>query len=105
MAAGAVLHLLALTAAVALGAVTSAEAVGSPAKSTLLLAGGLLGALLLGVAPAPIAWLGLPLLDWSRAATDGVAALLAALPGLAARTLAWSAVAFAGYAALTRGRP
>lgn len=105
VALGAVLHLLALTAAVALGALTSAEAVGSPAKSTLLLAGGLIGTLLLGLAPAPIGWLGLPLLDWSRAATTGAGSLATALPELAARTLLWSAAAYAGYATLTRGRP
>ncbi|GII80504.1 hypothetical protein Sru01_54860 [Sphaerisporangium rufum] len=99
---GLALHLLSLVAGVALGALTSRPILRDPATSALALLGGYAGVLLLGLVPVP--WLTVPVLGWIRAA-GRPDFLTAGLPGPAAITVVWCALALLAYTRLRRTRP
>jgi hypothetical protein len=94
-------HLLALPAAVALGALASRVITRSAGYGVAVLTLGAVGALVLGLSGSVAPWLAPPLLSTARA-------LVGPLPGstallLTGWALAWAAVALTGYARL-RGR-
>ncbi|WP_061296979.1 hypothetical protein [Herbidospora cretacea] len=96
---GAGLHLLAVLAGTALGALTSRPVLASPAASAAVLVGGYMAILLLSSASP---WASVPVLDWMNAAHhDDLPQRLAVI---VASALAWSAAGLAGYAAVRRVR-
>ncbi|MET9066016.1 hypothetical protein [Streptosporangium sandarakinum] len=101
VARGAVLHLLGLSAGMALGALTSHPIMPSPAASMLTLFGGYVALLLVSL--TPVGRFTVPVMPWMRAANDG--ALDAVLLPVAAATLFWSAAGLAAYVRLRRTRP
>ncbi|NUW46719.1 hypothetical protein [Nonomuraea rhodomycinica] len=101
VAAGVVVHALAVLAGVALGALTSRPVMPSPAYSVMALVAGFLMMLLVGASPAY--WLTVPVTAWMKAA--GAGRLVSELPGLAAISLAWCLAALALYGYLRRDRP
>ncbi|MFU8873654.1 hypothetical protein [Micromonospora sp. SL4-19] len=92
-------HLLALPAAVALGALASRAITRSAGYGVAVLVLGAVGALVLGLSGSVAPWLVPPVLPTARALTGHLAASTGLL--LTGWALAWSAVALAGYA---RGR-
>ena len=101
--AGLALLPLSAAAATALGALTSRAVIPSTGTSILVLLGVCAANLILGL--GPLRYLTVPMIDWMRAAGHGPADLTHAFPELAARTLAWTAIAATLYARLRRTRP
>ncbi|MEO3776019.1 hypothetical protein ABGB16_03995 [Micromonospora sp. B11E3] len=99
MAAGVALglwaHLLALPAAVALGALASRAVTGSAGYGVAVLALGAVGAVVLGLSGSVAPWLAPPVMPTARAAAAGPSAATVVL--LSAWAVAWSAAALAGY--------
>ncbi|WP_214413417.1 hypothetical protein [Sphaerisporangium fuscum] len=102
LAGGLALQVLAVLTGTALGALTSRPIIPDPATSALTLLGGYAAVLLVSLAPVP--WLTVPLIGWMRAA-NGPRFLTGSLPGLAAATVFWSALALHAYVRLRRTRP
>ncbi len=103
LALGGWAHLLAVPAAVALGALASrAVTRGVLAGVTVLVSGGVL-AVVLGLRDSVAPWLVPPLMPAARA-LGGAGPTAAEVALLTARALAWAAVAGAGYAWLRRRR-
>ncbi|MGN9891441.1 hypothetical protein [Micromonospora sp. L31] len=96
-------HLLALPAAVALGALASRAVTGSAGYGVAVLALGAVGALVLGLSGSVVPWLAPPVMATARAVTGPLAGSTALL--LTAGALAWAAVALAGYVWRRRVRP
>jgi hypothetical protein len=94
---------LSALAATALGALTSRAVMPSPGTSILVVLGVCAANLILGLTPLRV--LAVPMIEWMRAAGHGQTAFAHALPLIALRTLAWTAVAGALYAWLRRTRP
>ncbi|MFJ2031387.1 hypothetical protein [Streptosporangium sp. NPDC087985] len=101
LARGALLHLLALSAGTALGALTSRPIMPSPAASMLVLFGGYVVLLLISL--TPVGPFTVPIMPWMRAANAGT--LDATLLPIVAASLFWSAAGLAAYARLRRTRP
>ncbi|WP_049564813.1 hypothetical protein [Nonomuraea sp. SBT364] len=101
LAAVLALHVLAVLAGLALGALTSRAILPSPAVSIMALLGGFLVMLL--VSASPLHWLSVPVTAWMRAASAGL--LADRLPALGAASLAWCLIGLAAYAWLRRTRP
>ena len=99
--AGVWLHLLSVTAGLALGALTSRPILPSPAVSTIALILGYLWMLVVSLAGAR--WLTVPVMGWMRDAHHG--ALPAGLPLLTVQSLLWPAIGLAAYGWLRRTRP
>ena len=89
-------HLLALPAAVALGALASRAVTRSAGYGVAVLALGAVGALVLGLNGSVAPWLVPPVLATARALTGSLAVSTGLL--LTAWALVWAAVALAGYA-------
>ncbi|GAB1820854.1 hypothetical protein [Herbidospora sp. RD11066] len=93
------LHLLAVLAGTALGALTSRPVLASPAASAAVLIGGYMAILLLS-STSP--WASVPVLDWMNAAHhDDLPERLAVI---VASAVAWSSAGLAGYAVVRRVR-
>ncbi|WP_422736971.1 hypothetical protein ACN263_26455 [Micromonospora sp. WMMD729] len=88
-------HLLAVPAAVALGALASRASVGGAAYGVAVLALGVVGAVALGLRGSIAPWLVPPIMATARATAGDAAALT--LLGLTAWALAWSVVVTVGY--------
>ncbi|MGQ5259603.1 hypothetical protein ACTWLT_02495 [Micromonospora sp. ZYX-F-536] len=88
-------HLLAVPAAVALGALASRASVGGAGYGVAVLALGGVGAVVLGLAGSVVPWLAPPIMATARTTAGDAAALT--LLGLTAWAVAWSAAAFGGY--------
>ncbi|MEH1167981.1 hypothetical protein V6V47_21595 [Micromonospora sp. CPCC 205539] len=88
-------HLLAVPAAVALGALASRASVGSAGYGVAVLALGGVGAVVLGMAGSVAPWLAPPIMATARAIAGDAAALT--LLGLSGWALVWSTVAAGGY--------
>ncbi|MFI7450092.1 hypothetical protein ACIBQX_21560 [Nonomuraea sp. NPDC049714] len=99
---GVVLLVVEPAVALVLAILTSRALVPSTGRSTLLFLGALLLAGRLDAVEEPR--FGPPILSGAAAANEGLDALLAALPGITLRCLAWAAVGIAGYAFLRRHR-
>ncbi|MEU8022318.1 MULTISPECIES: hypothetical protein [Micromonospora] len=95
-------HLLALPAAVALGALASRAVTGSAGYGVAVLALGAVGSLVLGLSASVAPWLAPPVLPVARATAAGPSPASVAL--LTAWAVAWSATALAGYAWRRRAR-
>ncbi|WP_341477529.1 hypothetical protein [Micromonospora globispora] len=89
-------HLLALPAAVALGALASRAVTRSAGYGVAVLAVGAVGALVLGLSGSVAPWLVPPVMATARALTGSLAVSAGLL--LTAWALVWAAVALAGYA-------
>ncbi|MCI4062781.1 hypothetical protein MRQ36_09420 [Micromonospora sp. R77] len=89
-------HLLALPAAVLLGALASRACTRSAGYGVAVLVVGAVGALVLGLTGSVVPWLAPPVLPTARALTGGLTATTGAL--LTGWALLWSAAAGAGYA-------
>jgi hypothetical protein len=99
--AGAWAHLLAVPAAVALGALASRAVTRSAAYGVTALAVGVVGTLVFGLRGSVAPWLVPPLMAAARVAREPEAGAVLVVTGHA---LAWTAVAVAGYAWLRRAR-
>ncbi|MEU4339606.1 hypothetical protein AB0F59_34045 [Micromonospora lupini] len=88
-------HLLAVPAAVALGALASRASVGGAAYGVSVLALGGVGAVVLGLSGSVAPWLAPPIMATARTTAGDAAALT--LLGLTLWGLAWSAAAVGGY--------
>jgi hypothetical protein len=95
-------HLLALPAAVALGALASRAVTGSAGYGVAVLALGAVGALVLGLSGSVAPWLAPPVMATARALTGPLAGPTALLLSLWAAV--WAAVALVGYAWRRRSR-
>ncbi|MET8204108.1 hypothetical protein [Micromonospora taraxaci] len=95
-------HLLAVPAAVALGAMASRASVGGAGYGVAVLALGGVGAVVLGLSGSVAPWLAPPIMAAARA-TGGDAAALSLL-GLTMWALAWSAAVVGGYLWRRRAR-
>ncbi|MFG1798930.1 hypothetical protein ACGFI4_01965 [Micromonospora carbonacea] len=95
-------HLLALPAAVALGALASRAVTGSAGYGVAVLALGAVGSLVLGLSDSVAPWLAPPVLPVARAAAAGPSPAAVAL--FTAWAVAWSAAALTGYAWRRRAR-
>ncbi|EEP71772.1 hypothetical protein MCAG_02099 [Micromonospora sp. ATCC 39149] len=95
-------HLLALPAAVALGALASRAVTGSAGYGVAVLTLGAVGSLVLGLSSSVVPWLAPPLMPVARATAAGPSAATVAL--LTAWATAWSATVLAGYAWCRRAR-
>jgi hypothetical protein len=95
-------HLLALPAAVLLGALASRACTRSAGYGVAVLVLGAVGALVLGLTGSVLPWLAPPVLPTARALTGHLTPAVGVL--LTAWALAWSAAAGAGYAWRRRGR-
>jgi len=95
-------HLLALPAAVGLGALASRAAVTSPLYGVVILVCGVVGVFVFGLRDSVVPWLVPPVLAVARASAAGPTGAEIAL--LTGHALLWSAVAIAGYAGLRRRR-
>jgi hypothetical protein len=95
-------HLLAVPAAVALGALASRASVGGAGYGVAVLALGGVGAVVLGLSGSVAPWLAPPIMATART-TAGEAAALTLL-GLTGWALAWSATAAGGYLWRRRAR-
>ncbi|MEU7751479.1 hypothetical protein AB0B57_33930 [Micromonospora sp. NPDC049101] len=88
-------HLLAVAAAVALGALASRASVGGAAYGVAVLTLGAVGAVVLGLSDSVAPWLAPPIMAAARATAGDAAALT--LLGLTAWALAWSTAVVGGY--------
>ncbi|MCX4469938.1 hypothetical protein C5N14_01950 [Micromonospora sp. MW-13] len=95
-------HLLALPAAVALGALASRAVTGSAGYGVAVLALGVVGTLVLGLSDSVVPWLAPPVMPAARAIAAGPSGATVAL--LSGWAVAWSATALAGYAWRRRAR-
>ncbi|PWR07567.1 hypothetical protein DKT68_18615 [Micromonospora acroterricola] len=95
-------HLLAVPAAVALGALASRASVGGAGYGVAVLALGGVGAVVLGLTGSVVPWLAPPIMAAARTAAGDAAALT--LLGLTAWAIAWSATAVGGYLWRRRAR-
>jgi hypothetical protein len=95
-------HLLALPAAVALGALASRAVTGSAGYGVAVLAVGAVGALVLGLSGSVAPWLAPPVMSTARALTGPLTVTTGLV--LTAWALAWAAVALTGYAWRRRAR-
>ncbi|MFU8851093.1 hypothetical protein ACNAW0_08925 [Micromonospora sp. SL1-18] len=89
-------HLLALPAAVALGALASRAITRSAGYGVAVLSVGAVGALVLGLSKSVVPWLAPPVMPAARALTGELTASTALF--LSAWALVWAVVALAGYA-------
>jgi hypothetical protein len=89
--------------ATAVGALTSRAVIPSTGTSILVLLGVCALNLIFGM--TELRFLAVPMIDWMRSAGHGPADLTHAFPELAARTLAWTAIAVTLYVRLRRTRP
>ncbi|MFE9653832.1 hypothetical protein [Micromonospora sp. NPDC006431] len=89
-------HLLALPAAVALGALASRAITRSAGYGVAVLSVGAVGALVLGLSHSVLPWLAPPVMPTARALTGDLTASAALL--LSAWALVWAVVALTGYA-------
>ncbi|SCL64349.1 hypothetical protein GA0070606_3956 [Micromonospora citrea] len=96
-------HLLAVPAAVALGALASRASAGGAAHGVAVLALGGVGAVVLGLSGSVGPWLAPPVMATARAAAGDLGASTVAL--LTAWAVAWSAVAGVAYLWRRRHRP
>ncbi|MER5337622.1 hypothetical protein [Micromonospora sp. NPDC002717] len=103
LAVGLWAHLLAVPAAVALGALASRACAGSAGYGVAVLALGGVGAVALGLSGSVAPWLAPPVMATARAAAGDLAASTVAL--LTGWAVAWSAVAGAAYLWRRRTRP
>lgn len=95
-------HLLAVLAAVALGALASRAVTRSALYGVTVLFAGTVLAIVLGLTSSVAPWLTPPLMATARAMTGGVGA--GSMLGLTAWAVSWSAVVLAGYGWLRRTR-
>ncbi|WFF01530.1 hypothetical protein [Micromonospora sp. WMMD964] len=95
-------HLVAVPAAVALGALASRASVGGAGYGVAVLALGGVGAVVLGLSGSVVPWLAPPIMAAARA-TGGDAAALT-LVGLSMWAVAWSAAVVGGYLWRRRAR-
>ncbi|TYC26183.1 hypothetical protein [Micromonospora sp. MP36] len=95
-------HLLALPAAVALGALASRAVTRSAGYGVAVLAVGVVGTLVLGLSSSVAPWLVPPVMPTARALTGALTASTALL--LSAWALFWAVVALSGYAWVRRTR-
>jgi hypothetical protein len=94
-------HLLAVPAAVAVGALASRAVTRGAAYGVTVLAVGVVGTLVLGLRGSAVPWLVPPLLAAARAAGEPAAADLLRVT---AHAIAWTAATVAGYTWLRRAR-
>ncbi len=104
VALGVLAHLLALPAAVALGALASRAVTRSVRNGVTVLAVGAVLAIVLGLSGSVAPWLAPPLMATARALNEPALPPATALWHLAAWTAAWCAAALTGYAILRRRR-
>jgi hypothetical protein len=104
VALGVLAHLLALPAAVALGALASRAVTRSVRNGVTVLAVGAVLAIVLGLSGSVAPWLAPPLMATARALNEPALPPATALWHLAAWAAAWCAVALTGYAILRRRR-
>jgi len=95
---GVAVHVLTYLPGVALGALTSRTVTGDAPAEYVALAGGLLIAVLPGLASGPAGWIALPLVRLLRAANEHRLELAA--PGIALHVAIWTAVVTAAYVLL-----
>ncbi|ASW53522.1 hypothetical protein [Plantactinospora sp. KBS50] len=97
-------HLVAVPAAVALGALASRVSTRGALSGLVVLACGVVGAIVLSLPHSPLAWLAPPLMSAARVmagTADGVGVRVALLT---AQAVIWTTAGLAGYAALRRRR-
>ena len=104
VALGALAHLLALPAAVALGALAGRAVTRTVRGGVTVLVVGAVLAVVLGLSGSVAPWLAPPLMATARALNEPSAPTGATLWQLAAWAVAWCTVALAAYARLRRGR-
>jgi MYXO-CTERM domain-containing protein len=104
VALGVLAHLLALPAAVALGALASRAVTRSVRNGVTVLATGAVLAVVLGLSGSVAPWLAPPLMATARALNEPSPPPAPVYWQLAAWAAAWAAVALAGYARLRRRR-
>nr|BFE76682.1 hypothetical protein GCM10020092_099830 [Actinoplanes digitatis] len=104
IALGVLAHLLALPAAVALGALASRAVTRTVRNGIAVLVSGAVLAVVLGLSDSIAPWLVPPVMATARALAADAAPPGGTLLLLAGWTLAWCAVALAGYARLRRSR-
>ncbi|HEY3685637.1 MAG TPA: hypothetical protein VGL93_21580 [Streptosporangiaceae bacterium] len=97
---GLAVHLLTLLPGVALGALTTRTVTGDAPAEYVALVGGLLIAVLPGLANGPVSWIAVPLFRLLRAANDHRLELAA--PGIAVHVAVWTLVVTAAYLLLRR---
>jgi hypothetical protein len=102
IAVGVWAHLIALPAAVGLGALASRAVTRGTAYGVAVLVTGTVASLVLGLKVSPAPWLAPPLIPVARAAAGALRAT--ALATLTAQAVVWAAVVLAGYAWLRRTR-
>jgi hypothetical protein len=95
-------HAIVIPPALALGALSSLVVAGTPGRAAAILAGGIVLALVLGLRSSPVPWLVPPLISTAHTLAQGATA--AALVGLTAWALVWSAIVLSGYGWLRRTR-
>jgi hypothetical protein len=95
-------HLLALPAAVGLGALASRAAVTRPLYGVMILICGVAGTFVFGLEESVVPWLAPPVLAVARASTAGPTGTEFAL--LTGHALLWSALVIAGYVGLRQRR-
>lgn len=104
VALGVLAHLLALPAAVALGALASRAVTRSVRTGVTVLVAGTVLAIVLGLSGSVAPWLAPPLMATARALNEPGAPPGTVLWQLGARATAWCLVVLAGYAVLRRRR-
>jgi urease accessory protein UreF len=104
IALGAVAHLLALPAAVALGALASRAVTRTVRNGVTVLATGAVLAVVLGLSGSVAPWLAPPVMATARALSADELPPAGRFWWLTAWTVLWCAVALGGYARLRRGR-
>ncbi|GIF12256.1 hypothetical protein [Actinoplanes teichomyceticus] len=101
---GVLAHLLSLLAAVALGALAGRAVTRRVLPGVTVLVTGSLLVIVLGLTGSIVPWLAPPVMAVARALSDGSTPPVGDLWRLTAWSLAWCAVALAGYARLRRSR-
>ncbi len=104
VALGVLAHLLALPAAVALGALAGRAVTRTVRNGITVLATGSVLAIVLGLSGSVASWLAPPVMATARALSQPAAPSASVLAQLAAWTAAWCLVALTGYAHLRRRR-
>jgi hypothetical protein len=94
--------LIAVPAAVALGALASRAVTHSPGRGVAVLVSGVVGTFVLGLRVSPAPWLAPPVMATARSTVDGPDGAKVSL--LTLQAFVWAAVALAGYASLRRTR-